>query len=184
MNIEFVRVREVEVPRRASGEEAGIDFYIPKINHKLIEDINKNNILHGRHYTVLAHSFDDIIKIELFKGGRILIPSGIKVFLPHGTCLQVNNKSGRSTKDGLIFTAQVIDSTYYGEVHLGVANIGNNSVFLESNQKLLQMLHLPILLTEPLEIGEDEYEDLIKSRPSSRMDLGFGSDFEKHLKQK
>lgn len=182
LNIQFVKTRDVISPQRSSLEEAGIDFFIPIFSQVFFNDLNKCNPLHGRHYTILNRPGSEP-EIELLKGGRILIPSGIKVYLPFKTCLQVNNKSGVSSKEGLIYTAQVIDATYYGEVHLGIANISNKSVFLTGGKKLLQMLHLPIYTSEMQEVGTDEYNELVKLRPTERGDNGFGSNYEQ-LKNK
>ena len=177
MNIQFLKIRDVKSPQRSSSEEAGIDFFIPTLTNYFFKSLNECNPLHGRQYTILNRPGMEP-EIELLSGGRILIPSGIKVFLQPSTCLQVNNKSGVATKEGLIYTAQVVDSTYYGEVHLGVANISKKSVYLTGSKKLLQRLHLPIILSEMEEVGLDEYNDLITNRPSERWDKGFGSNFE------
>ena len=92
-----------------------------------------------------------IIKLgQLFlkPGQRILIPSGIKVWIENKqSALVAANKSGIATKRGLTFTAQVIDADYTGEIHIGLQNNSNRMVTLQSNDKIIQFLHTPIILS-------------------------------------
>ena len=105
---------------------------------------------------------------------RVLIPGGIKVTIfPKESCLTAANKSGIATKKGLIYTCHVIDSFYTGEVCYGVVNTSNEDVIIEPETKLLQLLHLPVLLSTPTEIDENTYNKLTSN--SDRGTGGFGS---------
>ena len=77
---------------------------------------------------------------------------------PKDSMMQANNKSGRSSKQGLIFTAQVCDSPYTGEYHLGVYNTDNRAQALQADKAVTQFVHIPIFLTEPEEISMEEFD--------------------------
>ena len=88
--------------------------------------------------------------------------------------LTAANKSGVATKLGLIYTAQIVDSPYTGEVHIGVLNTSSDFVILKPGQKLTQFIHIPIFDTTPEEISNDEY-DKLSVNWGTRGNNGFGS---------
>lgn len=167
----FTRVRNVKSPTRGNEGDAGLDFYIP-------EDLILSDLLKCNPDELSCNvSFKDrvIDSIYLKPNSRILIPSGIRGLLePKDSMLMVANKSGRSTKLGLIFTAQICDSPYVGEYHLGVYNTSPYVVELKAGQSLVQMIHTPIFLTKPEEIDNKSYEELSKNW-GTRGTKGFGS---------
>ena len=140
---EFSKVRNVKSPSRSHPGDAGIDFYIP----------------------------DDIESMLLMPKNRIAIPSGIRVNVPFGYALIALNKSGIAHTLGLIVTAQVVDSGYQGEVHLCVHNLSDAPVRLQSGNKLVQFIYMPVVLEDPKEVEE---KDLYPSE-SERGENGFGS---------
>lgn len=177
----FIKVRNVRAPRRGNPGDAGIDFFIP-INLQL-EDLQKaNQNVPGAHVTACLESMDPIHvtldkangsvdTITLAPHSRVIIPSGIMGLLePEHSMFQVNNKSGVSTKKGLIFTAEVVDSTYTGEIHLCVVNTTSYEVTLKRGDKLVQLIHIPVYLTEPEEISEEDF----KSEASTWSSRGAG----------
>ena len=110
------KVRDVKDPQRGTPGSAGIDFFIPN---------DCDNVF------IPAH-------------GNALIPSGIKVKVPEGFALIAMNKSGVSTKLGLVVGACVVDSDYQGEVHIHMINTTGKSVVLAPGQKIVQFLLTPI----------------------------------------
>ena len=93
---------------------------------------------------------------------------------PRSSMLMVANKSGISTKQGLIYTAEIVDSPYTGEIHIGVYNTSHEIQVIEAGTKLVQFIHVPIYLTEPKEVTNEEfYKDA--QYWGTRGNNGFGS---------
>tara|TARA_R110000737_G_scaffold296317_1_gene302906 strand:- start:414 stop:845 length:432 start_codon:yes stop_codon:yes gene_type:complete len=140
--MKYSKVREVRSPNRGTLESAGIDFYIPT-------------------------GFSQ----KVMPGESVMIPSGIKIDVPHGSMLQVCNKSGIASKKGLIVGACIIDSDYQGEMHLNLWNVSNKAVVLDAGTKLVQMILVPILLPLLQEVVEEE----LFVNETERGTGGFGS---------
>lgn len=187
--IRFTRVREVASPTRNNSTDAGIDFYVP--TDLTIEDIlsipsneqlnlanfNRGDVPNSTNpmNPVLPHMKDKLEDIILLPGERVLIPSGIKVLIePKDSMLQAANKSGISSKQGLVFTAEIIDSPYVGEIHIGVVNTSNFAVYIPAGKKLIQFIHVPVFLTQPEEISNHEYHQLAETW-GTRGEKGIGS---------
>lgn len=114
------------------------------------------------------------IEIEIPGCGRILVPSGVKVWInPKNSALIATNKSGVATKKGLVVGATTVDSTYTGEVHLSVINTNLHPVRVTLGEKLVQFIHTPVILSQMVEVSEDEYNNI--SSDSNRGSGGFGS---------
>lgn len=158
--MKFYLTRKVIEPERGSEEAAGIDFFIPEIDESFIEKFNKDNP---------SHMLDLKLKqIFILPGERVLIPSGVKSEFAANTALIANNKSGVSTKLGLIVGACVVDSDYTGEIHLSLINPGNDVVTLKEKQKVIQFLHQPVIIEEIEFLNE-------YNKKTDRGDGGFGS---------
>lgn len=167
----FTKVREVKSPTRHNEGDAGLDFYVP--TGLTIGDLLQANT----DPTAFSVSIKDgkVSQINLRPQARIKIPSGIRVLLePRDSMMMVANKSGKSTKLGLIFTAQICDSPYVGEYNLAVYNTSSEVVTINAGEPLVQMIHTPIYLTNPEEIDNDTYEKESKNW-GTRGTNGFGS---------
>lgn len=165
--IYFTKVREVKSPVRANSHDAGFDFFIPKLDESFWKDFKSKN---PNHVNLGA---DNMISIA--PGERVLIPSGIKVWInPKESALIAANKSGLASKKGLVFTAEVVDADYTGEVHIGILNTDTTNVFFfDEGDKAIQFVHTPIILSTMSEISETAYHELTSS--SDRGEGGFGS---------
>lgn len=170
----FIKVREVVSPNRANPNDAGLDFYVP--TNLTSEDIHSKNEFDSEGYDLDVPFGEVFVRhIALQPGHRILIPSGIKVLLePPASMLMAANKSGIATKKGLIFTAEIVDSPYVGEIHIGVYNASQEPQIIEAGQKLVQFIHVPVYITEPEEIQQEEFYSESQMW-GSRGDKGFGS---------
>lgn len=171
MNIYMTKTREVTLPTRAHSIDAGIDFYMPKIDGQLINDLLSKNPSNQCFRIIREGSGEPYI--ELDPGKRILIPSGIKVSVPIGSGLIAANKSGLSSNFGIQFTAQVVDPGYTGEVHIGIINLGQESFIIKSGQKLIQFLHTPLFSSTPVEVSNERYAEITSG--AERKEGGFGS---------
>lgn len=166
--LRFALSREVQLPKRAGEHEAGIDFFVPK--NLTIEDIQKANkdvhdvtIYKGVGKWAAAgqvclhvNEYGFVNEIWFGAGSRIIIPSGVHALIePWNSALIAANKSGVSTKKGLVFGAQVVDSTYTGEIHISLINPGENPQVLKAGDKAIQFIHTPVLLTQVEQIEWD-----------------------------
>jgi len=140
--LRFKKVKEVKSPERGTKNSAGIDFFIP-----------------------------DGMTVNLYPGESAMIPSGIQMDIPDGTMLMVCNKSGIA-KQGLLVGACIVDSDYQGEMHLNVWNVSDKQIVISEGKKLVQMVHIPILLSTPTEI--DPFTRLFEVE-SERGEGKFGS---------
>lgn len=170
----FIKVREVVSPNRANPNDAGLDFYVP--TNLYPEDIHDKNEFDSNGYILDIPFNENFVRhIALKPGHRILIPSGIKGLLePPASMLMAANKSGIATKKGLIFTAEIVDSPYVGEIHIGIYNTSQEIQVIEAGQKLVQFIHVPIYITEPEGIQQEEFYTESQMW-GSRGDKGFGS---------
>jgi dUTPase len=174
--LRFALSREVQLPKRAGSNEAGIDFFVP--TNLTVEDIlkaNKDvpdiNIYQGNTDwpsagTVCLHTNENGFVSEIWfgAGSRIIIPSGVHTLIePWNSALIAANKSGVSTKKGLIFGAQVVDSTYTGEIHISELNPGEFPQVLKAGEKAIQFIHTPILLTRVEQIGWDGLDGFLEN---------------------
>lgn len=169
--IKFLKVRDVKSPERGTVEAAGIDFFVPNCNEKFIEDLVQKNS--NATLPVLVQVNDNQVYITIMPNSRVLIPSGIHSWMTRGTALVAANKSGVATKKGLVFGAQVVDSDYAGEIHISVINTSNVPVTIIGGEKLIQFMHVPVLLSALEEIDKETYNKLHGT--SERGEGGFGS---------
>lgn len=133
MYLKYSTVRDVAAPVRANPFDA-IDLFVP----------------------------NDTTPFMLHPGENVAIPSGIKFEVPVGTALVVMNKSGIAVKKSLIKGAELIDHGYAGEVHIDLHNIGNDDVSIKPGDKIIQLLHIPVLTPTLMEVDEGElYADIL-----------------------
>lgn len=166
--IRFTKVRDVKSPSRGNVGDAGIDFYTP-VDLTLDDLISANKDVEFISVSTES-SFSGMVKVILDDEGhvkklrigphsRVIIPSGIKALIePLDSGLIAANKSGVSTVKGLVYTAEVVDSNYVGEIHICVANTSLSSTDIEMGKKLMQFMHLPVYMTTPEEISVEDYE--------------------------
>ena len=164
--IQFLKVRDVKDPIRDVNENAGIDFFIPEKSDdvvKEIKDFNQNIIIEDNNIIIPPHQ-------------DILIPAGIKSKFDKNLALIAANKSGVSTKNKLIFGAQVIDASYQGEWHIHLINWSDSAQTISFGKKIIQFI--------PTVISNDEHtiddlifttEDEFFTEKTNRGTDGFGS---------
>ena len=141
--LQFSKTRKVISPNRAHSLDAGIDFYVPA----------------------------DFEQKGLAPNEALRIKSGIKVNVPQGYALIAFNKSGISTKLGLIVGACVIDSGYQGEISIHIINTSNKMIWIIPDMKIVQYILIPIAESIPEEVPESKLFPYSSTRKSG----GFGS---------
>ena len=172
--LRFTKVREVPSPSRGNAGDAGLDFYIPT-NLTPIELMGTSVNTEQQIRYACDLNTNHIQVIEIPPHCRVLIPSGIKVLIePRESMLIAANKSGISTNQGLIFTAEIVDSPYVGEIHIGIYNTSHEFQIIEAGTKLVQFIHVPIYLTEPEEVTHEEFYNDAQYW-GTRGNNGFGS---------
>lgn len=166
--IRFTKVRDVKSPSRGNVGDAGIDLYTP-VDLTLDDLVSANKDAENIVVSTEASGFgmvkvilDDEGHVKTLRIGphsRVIIPSGIKTLIePLDSGLIAANKSGVSTVKGLVYTAEVVDSNYVGEIHICVANTSSCSTDIEMGKKLMQFMHVPVYMTTPEEISVEDYE--------------------------
>lgn len=159
------------------------DKTIGKIHMKNINSYLKTRVLtFMQNYVV--YDDNNTPGVRMTPHSTLFINSGIKVALPHNTAGIFFNKSGRGTK-GFDVRAQVVDEDYAGFVHLNVAytkdvTFDNNNIdnVIYCGDKLTQMVLLPVIYPNIIEVDDNEYVDIMSN--SQRGNAGFGSSDEKH----
>lgn len=123
------KIREVKTPTRGTECSAGLDFYVPK------------------GFTA-----------RLTSGTDILVPSGIRVEVPHGYALIAMNRSSVATstdamrrvgltpkantpKGTLVVGACVVDEDYQGEIYIHLINVGRSIEVIHPGMKVAQLQH-------------------------------------------
>jgi len=160
--MKFSKIREVKSPIRSTPKSAGIDFFIPVFDSQFLLDFKlKNSNIQINNTAIILNPNE-----------RCLIPSGIHVNIPDGFMLNAFNKSGISSRRGLIKAAETIDEDYLGEIHISLINSSNEIVVIEQNEKIIQFILIPISYLLPYEV---EFSELYIDKESSRGSGGFGS---------
>jgi len=83
--------------------------------------------------------------MPIFPRQSKLIPTGIKVEVPHGHMFEIKNKSGIAHKRKLIIGACVVDPGYDGEIYVNLYNVGINTQYIKSGDKIAQAVLIPII---------------------------------------
>lgn len=101
----------------------------------------KSNVIKykGYQFHVVLRQNDNI-EITLYPGGRVLIPTGIHVAIPHGYELQIRPRSGLALKQGIsiVNSPGTIDSDYRGDVGIILINHGEEQVVINNGDRIAQ----------------------------------------------
>lgn len=124
MILEYALTRtDAHVPQRANPSDAGLDvFYSPETP-------------------------DQAIAVE--PGVSKIVPTGLRFGVPHGYMIEVKNRSSVAAKRSLIVGACVVDSGYDGEVFVNLHNIGKQTQYIRSGDKIAQLVMIPVVHFRP-----------------------------------
>ena len=81
-----------------------------------------------------------MITVIVKKGERFGVPTGIAMEIPEGYVGLIWDKSGIAIKHGMKTLGGVIDSTYRGEVLVGMINLSGSDYVFEKGHKIAQMI--------------------------------------------
>lgn len=157
--MKITKIREVKTPTRGTECSAGLDFYVPA----------------G-------------IRLCMLPGDDVLIPSGIKVEVPHGYALIAHNRSSmatstramkyaglkgnpNSTRGCVVVGACVVDEDYQGEIYIHLINVGRCAETIIAGMKVVQLVLTPVSY-EGVEVVDEEE---LFNQASERGKGGFGS---------
>lgn len=81
---------------------------------------------------------------------RKLVPTGIRIAIPHGYEGQVRPRSGLAVNHGLsmVNTPGTIDSDYRGEIKVCLINLGQSTVEIEGGERIAQLVICPVSRVE------------------------------------
>jgi len=99
--------------------------------------------------------------MTLKPGERAMIPTGLSFEVPMGFEIQARPRSGFAAKQGVtvLNTPGTIDADYRGEVKIIVINLGQDSVLIQDQERVAQLVVAPVIqahfeVTEELSFTE------------------------------
>lgn len=157
-------VKDPVADYRDNGYNAGIDGFIPSNTPEFVKAFKEKN-------PELDIEEDGTIRIP--PHGDACIPSGLYSQLEPNTMLLDLNKSGIATKKKLAVGACVIDVSYQGIIHYHVFNFSNEWRVLKCDEKVCQMVQVPILTG--MEVVHGKKPEEFFTEKTDRATGGFGS---------
>ena len=164
--VEFLKIREVKDPQRDKGN-AGIDVFVPELTVGYIKDFTLKN---PDIYVNIEEGY-----FSIGPGQSALIPLGLKTKFEENIALEAANKSGVATKKKLFVGASVVDSSYQGEIHGHVVNVGNDVQKVKFGEKIVQFIPRLIDTTEHKVHSGITEEEFFNGITTARGQGGFGS---------
>lgn len=161
-------------PKYAHPGDSGMDLFIPNDYFKIEKIMDFITVEDGT-YTLKP--------LE-----RVMIKTGLKVSFSDKYELQVRSKSGRAIKEGLVVINQpgTIESTYQGELCIGLINLSNKDIILENGKPIAQMVLVPVVNTLNSDVEIQGYEGLsdedFYGEVSERGSGGIGSTYKEFRK--
>jgi dUTP pyrophosphatase len=152
-----------ELPTYGSEKAAGFDFKADFTGKNETTDF----IGEGFHYSKIQNQI-----IVHAHGGRVLIPTGVRIGLPDGYELQVRPRSGLALKNGIsvLNTPGTVDSDYYGFIGIILLNTGKLDFVVNEGDRIAQGVLKRVEQVEWVKV--DTVEELGQSQ---RGENGFGS---------
>jgi dUTP pyrophosphatase len=145
MILEYKLRPGARAPSRSNPSDAGLDvFYCPKDPKVSAMSINP--------------------------GENSMLPTGLSFGIPHGYMLQVCNRSSMGAKRSLVVGAHIVDSGYSGEIFIDLHNVGQEVQYIESGDKIAQLILVPVVHFRARQTNGSLYSD-----PISMSNRGYGS---------
>ena len=98
----------------------------------------------------LRANFADRGGVVLQTGARALIPTGLRMAIPHGCEVQIRPRSGLALKHGIsmVNAPGTIDSDYRGPVGVILINLGDAPFEVTHGMRIAQMVMAPVIQAE------------------------------------
>ena len=107
--------------------------------------------------------------LTLHPGQRLLVPTGLRMEIPHGFEVQVRPRSGLSLKHGITLpnTPGTIDSDYRGPVGVPMVNLSDVPYVIAHGERVAQLVVAPVV--------QGRFELVESLSDTARGTGGFGS---------
>ena len=94
--------------------------------------------------------------IKILPNTSALIPTGLSVAIPEDLEIQIRPRSGLAAKSNIsvLNAPGTIDSDYRGELKVILFNHGNKDFTVQNNDRIAQMILMPILKIDFEEVDE------------------------------
>lgn len=151
------------IPEYATEESAAMDL---RANLKLWN--SDNDIKGDRFYFERPTNADFPPQLRLQPGGRVLIPTGIKVEIPKGFYMDVVPRSGLALKEGITVcnSPGTIDSDYRGDVGVIIINHGKSVFVITHGERIAQF--------KLMKVNKIEWTKVSSLNETARGEGGFG----------
>ena len=95
----------------------------------------------------LRANFPDRSGVDLAPGARLLVPTGLRLAIPHGYEVQLRPRSGLALKHGITLTNSpgTIDSDYRGPLGVIVQNGGDEPFRITHGARIAQLVVAPVV---------------------------------------
>ncbi len=102
----------------------------------------------------LRAAVDD--ELSLPPGGRLLVPTGLRVAIPVGFEGQVRGRSGLAARHGIGLpnAPGTIDSDYRGELKVILINWSDEPFTIRRGDRIAQLVFAPVATAELVEVGQ------------------------------
>lgn len=92
-------------------------------------------------------NFTDRGSVTLQAGERALVPTGLRMAIPHGYEVQLRPRSGLALKHGITLpnSPGTIDSDYRGPLGVIVMNAGHEAFTIQHGDRIAQMVIAPVV---------------------------------------
>ena len=109
------------------------------------------------------------LDVKLEPGSWEMVPTGVAVAIPEGYAGLVGPRSGLAARSGLsvVNGPGLVDSGYRGELKVILINHGSAPIILERGDRIAQLVVVPVV--------EQEFVEVDELPPSLRGKGGFGS---------
>lgn len=168
--VKFLKIRDVKDPQRTQGN-AGIDVFVPNFSIDFLRDFRVKN----PDILVMDADVDVEPYIVIKPGESVNIPTGLKTSFPENIALEAANKSGVATKKKLFVGASVVDSSYQGEIHAHVVNVGTEVQKITFGEKIVQFVPRLIDIEEHEVVSGITADEFYNGVKTARGEDGFGS---------